>query len=120
MSLGALKTLHEEASVQVPDAHALVQGASSNVLRIGGNGHGRDTILNRQRQRVGTILNVPKSDGSVARAGSDRASVASKVERVNVLLVTVEVVANGSRVDIPHLTRLALADLKIRQRNLLG
>ncbi len=57
--LGTFETLHEEARVHVPDAHTLVQPTGSNVLRIGRNSHRGDAVLNRQRQRVGAVLNVP-------------------------------------------------------------
>lgn len=128
VTLWALETLDEEARVHVPDTHALVQRTSSDVLGVGGNGHRCDAILDGQRQRVGAVFNIPQSDGSVARAGSDGAAIASEVQRINVLLVTVEVVANGSRVDVPDLCAEYVSFPSLRQldysstseQNLLG
>lgn len=103
--IGALETLDQEARHDVPDTNALIQRAGGNKLRVGRNGNGGDAILNRQRQGVGALLNVPQTDSPVTTARSDGAAVARKVERVNVLLVAREVVADSSSGNIPHLGR---------------
>lgn len=105
VAVGALKTLHQEAGVNVPHADALVQGTCRNVLGVGRDGHSRDTVLDRESEGVGTLLDIPQADSPVATAGGDRSSVTRKVQRVNILLVAREVVANRSALDIPDLDK---------------
>lgn len=103
VSVGSLQPLDQIACHDVPDANALVQRTGCNELGVGGNGNGRNTILNGKGEGVGALLNIPKTDGSVATARGDGAAIARKVERVNVLFVAREVVADGPGSDIPHL-----------------
>lgn len=103
VSVRSLETLHEEARVNVPHADALIERTSGDILGVGRNGNSRDTILNSEGQSVGARLDIPKSYGSVAGARCDGAAVAGKVERVNILLVAREVVANSARLNVPDL-----------------
>lgn len=103
MSVRSLETLHQEAGVNVPDADALVERTGGDILSVGRNSNSRDAILNSEGQSVGARLNIPKSYGSVAGAGRNGAAVAGKVERVDILLVAREVVANSARRNVPDL-----------------
>lgn len=104
VAVGALKTLRKVAS-HVPDADALVQGSGSNELLVGRDSNSRDTVFNREDRRVLPGFNVPKTDGSIATAGSNSATIAREVETVDILFVAVEGVANGPRLNIPDLYR---------------
>lgn len=103
MPIGSFQSLDQEASHDVPNADALIQGAGGNELRIGGNGNGGYTILNRKSEGVSALLNIPQTYGPVATTRRNSTTVAGKVERVDILLVAREVVTNGSGSDIPHL-----------------
>lgn len=103
VAVRAFETLDEEARVNVPDADALVERTGGDVLGVGRNGDGGNAVLDGEGEGVGAGLDVPESDGSIARARGNRTAVAGKVERVNILLVAGKVVANGSRGNVPDL-----------------
>lgn len=109
MAVLALEPLEEVALVEVPDPDALIERSGGDVLRVGRDGHRRDAILDRQRQDVAALLNVPQPDRAVATTGRNGAAVAGKVERVNVLLVAREGVADLLLVDVPDLRILSVA-----------
>lgn len=103
MAIGVLQALHQVTSGSVPHADALVQGSGSHVAAIGGHGHGGDTIFNAQSVDKLTIENIPQAHSLVTTARSNETAVTSKVQRVNILLVTTKDVLNSARVDIPNL-----------------
>lgn len=107
----ALKTLQQVALVNVPNADALIERASRHVLGVGGDGDSGDAILNCKGQSIGALLNVPETNGSVSGAGCNRTPIASKVQRVNILFVAREGVANLAGIDVPNLQSIEL-DLK--------
>lgn len=89
--------------MDVPDTDALVEGTGSDILSIRRDSNSGNTILNSESKGVRTGFDIPKSDSSVARAGGNSATIAGKVKRVNILLVTGEVVPNSSRLYVPDL-----------------
>lgn len=103
VSIRSFQPLDQVACHDVPDANALVQRAGRNKLGVGGNGNSRNTVLDGEGEGVGALLNIPETDRSVATARGNGAAVARKVERVDVLFVAREVVADGSGSNIPHL-----------------
>lgn len=115
VALLTFEPLQDEALVEVPNPDALVERPSRYVLRIGGDGHRRDTVLDRQCQDVGACLDVPQADGAITAAGCDRTAVAREVERVDVLLVAGEGVANLLLVNVPDLHGLVSECIRVRK-----
>lgn len=107
VALLALGPLHEVARLAVPDAHALVQAAGRDVAVVGRDGDGGDAVFDRQAQDALVLLDVPQADGAVARAGGDVPPVGGEVERVDVLFVAGELVADAAFGDVPDLIELA-------------
>lgn len=103
VSIRSLQPLDQVARHNVPDANALIQRTGRNELSVGGNGNSRNSVLNGESESVGALLNIPKTDCSIATARGNGAAVARKVERVDVLFVAREVVADGPGSNIPHL-----------------
>lgn len=103
VAVGVLQTLHQVTSGGVPHADALVQGTGSHVAAIGGHGYSSDTILDAESVDELAIEDIPQTDSLVSTARGDEATIASKVQRVDVLLVSTEDVLDGARVDIPNL-----------------
>lgn len=103
MSIRSFQAFHQVLTGNVPNADNLVQRTGSDALSVRGDGNSRNAILNSEDARANTLLNIPESHGSVATSGRDSATIASKVEGVNVLLVTVEAVADRARLDVPDL-----------------
>lgn len=92
----ALQTLHKEAMGDIPNPDTLVKGARGNILGVGRDSDGRNTILDTQGQDAATRLDIPQAYCAVTATGSNSTSITSKVERVDVLLVAREGVADGS------------------------
>lgn len=103
MSVRSLQALHQILAGNIPDTDNLVQRTSSDALGVRGDGNSRNAILNSEDARANALLNIPESYGSVAASRCDSATITSKVEGVNVLLVTVEAVADRARLDVPDL-----------------
>lgn len=103
MTVGTLEALGQVAGVNVPDADTLIQGTGSHVVGVGGDGDGGDAVLDGEGKGVATLLNVPETDGAIATTGCDRTTVTGKVQRVNVLLVAGEVVADCAALNVPNL-----------------
>ena len=61
-----------------------------------------------QSQPVTTIAKIPDTRGAVARAGDDQPAVPREVERVYLLLVSIEDVADPLFGDIPDLCEKAI------------
>jgi hypothetical protein len=68
VAVSTFQTLHKVAGMDIPDANALVERASSNIVGIRRDSNGSDTILDRERQRVRTLFDVPESYGSISTA----------------------------------------------------
>lgn len=103
MAVRTLEALEEVALVDVPHAHALVERAGGDVLGVGRDSNGRHAVLNSEREGVAAGLDIPETNGPVTASGGDSSAVASKIERVDILLVTGESVADGSGLDVPYL-----------------
>lgn len=95
--------------VGVPDADALVQTAGRDVAVVRRNCDGGDTIFNRKCKNALILLDIPQANGAVAGARSDVAAVGGEVERVDVLFVAMELVANEFLGNVPNLVRVQLA-----------
>jgi hypothetical protein len=108
VSIWALETLNKVASSSIPDTNALVERSSSDVFGIWGNGNGSDAILNAKSEDVLTGFDIPEADSAISTTGSNGASIAGKVERVDILLMAGERVSDCSRSDIPHSDLLVL------------
>lgn len=105
VAIGTFKTLEQVSLMDVPNADALVERTSGDVLGVGGNGNSCNTILDSQSEGVSALLDIPETNGSISTARCNRATIAGKVERVNVLLVTGEGIANRSRLNVPNLRK---------------
>ncbi len=109
MSVVSVSSLYEGGVLGVPDADALVQAAGGYVAVVGRDGHGGDSIFYLECEDALILLDIPQTNCTVAGAGCDVTTVSSEVERVDVLLVAVELVADDFVGDIPNLSiRLAL------------
>lgn len=104
MPVWAFQAFQEIALVNVPDADALIERARSDVLGVGRDGDGGHAIFYGQRESVSASLDVPETDGSVTATRSNRPSVPSEIERVDILLVALEGSANLAAVDVPNLS----------------
>lgn len=80
VSLLAFGALDEDTGLGVPDADALVQAASSNKAVVGRDGYGGDAVFNLESQDTLVLLDVPKSYGAVARAGSNVTAIRGEVQ----------------------------------------
>lgn len=109
VAIGILQALHQVSSCSIPDAHALVQRTGSHVTTIRRHGHSSDTILNAKGVDKLAIENIPKAHGLVSTARGDESTVASKVQRVDVLLVSTEDMLDGALVDIPNLKPITVS-----------
>ena len=109
VSIRTLEALDKISSSDIPDPDALVEGSSSDVARIGGDGDGGDTILNAERHDVVAGLDIPQADRTITTSGRDGAAVLGKVEGVDVLLVTGECVADLARGNVPNADQLVLS-----------
>lgn len=109
VSIRALKSLDEVTLRDIPDAYALVEGTGCDVFRVWRDSNCGDTILYGQRQHSITSLDIPKSNSSIATAGSDGTSIASKVERVNILLVASKGIADSTARNVPDTDKLILS-----------
>lgn len=103
VTIWVLQTLHQVTSGGVPHADTLVQGTGSHVAAIGGHGYSSNTILDAEGVDKLAIENIPQTNSLVPTARGDEATITSKVQRVDVLLMSAEDVLNGARVDIPNL-----------------
>ncbi len=115
VAVGPFEALQEVAELNIPHSHALVEGARSHELGIGGDGHRRDAILNSEGQVASARLQIPDPDSAIATAGCDGASVAGEVERVDILVVARERGADLPGLDIPDLAKVSPPATKKRQ-----
>jgi hypothetical protein len=68
MTIWAFETLHKITSCSIPNANALVEGSSCDVLGIWGNGNGGNAIFNAEGKDILTSLDVPETNGAVTAA----------------------------------------------------
>ncbi len=101
--IGSFQTLHQESGRGIPDANALVKRTGRHVLGIGRDGDRGYTVLDGQGENHLSGLNVPETNGAISTSGSDGSTIASEIQRVNVLLVSGEGVPDGALLDIPDL-----------------
>jgi hypothetical protein len=107
VSILALETHDKLAVVRIPDTDALIEGTGSNEAVVGGDSDGCDAVLDGQVENLLVGLEVPKAYTSVAASRRDDTAVAGEIERVDVLLVTSELVFDGTSSNIPDLHELA-------------
>jgi hypothetical protein len=103
VAVWVLKSLDEISGCSVPNTHTLIQRAGSNKAAVGRYGNGGHTIFNAEDQLLLAIHNVPQADSLVATARSNITSIASKIERVDILLVAREDVFNCTGSNVPNL-----------------
>lgn len=92
VALFAFSALNKNTSLGIPDADALVQATRSDEAVVGRDGNSGNAILDLKSENALVLLDVPKSDCAVAGTRGDVTSVGSEVERVDVLLMTRELV----------------------------
>lgn len=109
MTLGTLKTLNEVSGCSIPNTDRLVERTSSNITSVRRDGNGCDTILNGEGKNNLSSLDIPNTDGAIPGTGSNMTTIASKVERVNVLVVARESVCNLALSNVPHTNQLVLS-----------
>lgn len=109
VALGTLETLQQEACLDIPDPDTLVKRAGGDILGIGRDGNGGDAVLDGERCRVQTSLNIPKPDSAIATARSNGAAITGKIQAVDILLVTSESVANLPVLDVPDSDELVFS-----------
>jgi hypothetical protein len=97
-----LEANDKRAALDVPNAHALVERTGCDVEVVGGDGDGSDAVFDREVCDLAVGLEIPEADTAIARSGSDDPSVASKVQGIDVLLVTSELVLDGTSLDVPN------------------
>jgi len=103
VALLAFSTLNENTGLGVPDAHALVQATRGDEAVVGRDGNGGDAVFDLESKNTLVLLDVPEPDGAVAGAGSDVTTIRGEVERIDVLLVTRELVEDALASDVPDL-----------------
>ena len=99
----ALRALDQVARRAVPDAHGLVQRAGSDEAVVGRDSDGSHAVLDREAEDALVLLDVPQADRAVARARGDVPAIGSEVQRIDVLLVAGELVADAALGDVPDL-----------------
>ena len=103
VAIGVLQALHQVASGGVPHADTLVQGSGSHVAAVGGHRNGSNTIFDAQSVDKLAIENIPQAHSLITTARGNETAVTSKVQRVDILLVSTEDVLDGARINIPDL-----------------
>jgi hypothetical protein len=103
VSLLAFGALDENTGLSVPDAHALVQAARGDEAVVGRDCNGGDAVFDLESKDALVLLDIPEPDGTVAGAGGDVTAVRGEVQRIDVLLVTRELVEDALASDVPDL-----------------
>ena len=103
MAVFAFRPFDHGRGLRVPDPHALVERAGSDIAVVRRDRHGGDAVFDLQREDALVLLDVPEADGAVAGAGGDVTSVGSKVQAVDVLFVAGELVTDDLVCDVPDL-----------------
>jgi hypothetical protein len=103
----------ELAGLDIPDADALVEGASGDVKIVGRDGDGGDSVLNGEVADLHVRFKIPETDASIAAAGCDDLAVAGEVQRVDVLLVAGELMLDRTAGDVPDLVHVSVAAIVV-------
>jgi hypothetical protein len=101
----AFEAYDKLSSLDVPDADALVERSGCNVEVVWRDRHSGDTVLNGEIGDLHVGLEIPKTDTPITTTRCNDLAVPGKVQRVDVLLVSSELVLNGAASDIPNLAR---------------
>lgn len=108
VTVRAFQALNKISCGSIPDTNTLVERTSRNILGIWGDRNSGDAIFDTKGQDVLTSLDIPKTDSTISTSGCNGATIASKIKRINVLLVTSECVSDGSGLNIPHLLIISM------------
>ena len=103
VAIGTFQSLNQISGVRIPHPHTLVERAGRDQLSIGGDGDSRDAVFDAQSEYVLAGVDIPYSYGSVTTARGDMPTIAGKVERVDILLVTVEGMPYHTVLNVPDL-----------------
>jgi hypothetical protein len=103
VTISAFETLNKDSIRDAPNSHAFVKWSRSNVLRVRRDGNGSHTVFNGQSQGVYALLDIPQANGAVSTSRRNGSAVLGEVERVDVLFMAAELVANRPVLNIPHL-----------------
>ena len=103
VTINPVESLNQESISSIPDSHAFVERPSCDIFPTRRDGHGCDAILDTEIEYFLSAFNIPQTDCSVATAGCNVFTVASKIKRVNVLLMSGECVSDSARCNIPNL-----------------
>lgn len=108
VAMFALKSDDKLAGLNVPHTDTLVERPSGNVKVVGRDGHGGDSVLDGEVGDLHIGLEIPKADTPVATTRGDDLAISSKIERVNVLLVTGKLMLDSTASDIPDLVVMSV------------
>jgi len=120
----AFQSLDETAGGGVPHADALIKRARSNEAVVWRDCHSCDAVFNRQLERLPVVPDVPQSDRAVATAGRNELAITREVQRVDILLVTSELVPNSTSGNLPNLKasqhpfRMDIHTIRRRHKNI--
>lgn len=103
VAVRGLEALDQVAGRGIPDTNTLVQRSCSHIVAIRRHGNSGHTILNAEGVHQLAIKDIPETNRLITTARCDVSSVASKVERVNVLLVPAENMFDRPGRDVPNL-----------------
>lgn len=103
VSIGTFQSFDKVARSDVPDTDTLIQRSCCHKLAIWRNGNSRHAILNAQCEDVGLCLDIPKSDGTIAAARGNGASIPRKVQAIDILFVALERCSDCSTGNVPDL-----------------
>ena len=99
----ALESDDKLARLDVPYADALVERSGGNVQVVGRDGHGGDAVLDGEVGDLHVGVEIPETDTPVAATRCNNLAISRKIERVNVLLVTGELVLDATAGNVPDL-----------------
>lgn len=99
------EALDQEACAGIPHANALVEGASGDITVVWRDGNSGDSIVDEKLKHLLVSLNVPKTDSAIAASRGDQTTIASKIERIDILIMPRELMLNRPRPYVPHLRK---------------
>lgn len=103
VALLALSAFDENTGLSVPDADALVQATCGDESVVGRDGNSSDTVFDLECEDALVLLNVPEPNCAIAGTRCDVASIRCEVERVDILLMSSELVKDALAGDVPDL-----------------
>ena len=101
----ALKAHNQLLGPDIPHADAFVKRSGSDIQIIRRDGYSRHAILNGEVGDLLVRLELPQTHAAVTTAGCNELAVPGEIERVNVLLVSGELMLDLARGNVPHLVR---------------